>query len=311
MNPIRNILVIVDPTARAQPAVAKGAFLAERFSARLELFVCDTQVAWNARLAQHLKETPGAPFEMQPIAWLDSIAEPLRRQGIDVTTEVLTADPLHTVLLDRVRHARADLVMKDTHHHTLAQRTFLTNTDWELIRGCPVPLLLVKPTPWSAVHRVGAAVDPGHVDDKPRLLDHCILAAAETFARRLDGNLHVIHAYIPAAMIAAAVAVPPLVMDTPLEALEAERKEKLRELATLTAEHQASSENVHLETGGVSEVLCRLAREYEIDIMTMGAISRRGLKRMLIGSTAESVLEQLPCDMLVVKGPGLAEPMVS
>ena len=307
MNPIRNILVIVDPTARSQPAVAKGAFLAERFAARLDLFVCDTQVSWNARFALHLKETPRAPFEMRPTAWLDSIAEPLRRQGIDVTTEVSTADPLHTALLDRVRHTRADLVIKDTHHHTLAQRTFLTNTDWELIRGCPVSLLLVKPTPWSAVHRIGAAVDPGHVDDKPRLLDHCILDEAAMFAQRLNGELHVIHTYIPAAMIAAAVAVPPLVLDTPAEAVEAERKQRLQELATLTSEHPTPPANIHLENGGVSEVLCRLAHQCEIDIMTLGAISRRGLKRVLIGSTAESVLERLPCDMLVVKAPGLAE----
>jgi hypothetical protein len=33
----------------------------------------------------------------------------------------------------------------------------------------------------------------------------------------------------------------------------------------------------------------------------MGAISRSGLKRAMIGNTAERVLNQLPCDVLVVK----------
>jgi len=33
----------------------------------------------------------------------------------------------------------------------------------------------------------------------------------------------------------------------------------------------------------------------------MGAISRSGLKRLLIGNTAERVLEHLPCDLLIVK----------
>jgi universal stress protein E len=36
-------------------------------------------------------------------------------------------------------------------------------------------------------------------------------------------------------------------------------------------------------------------------VMTMGAIARSGLKRIFVGSTAEDVLERLPCDALVVK----------
>lgn len=306
MNPIHNILAIVDPTAREQPAVAKGALLAEKFGARLDLFICDTPAARNVRLAQHLRESPGAPLE-QLAPWLESIAQPLRVRGLDVMTEVSAADALDTALLERVKHTCADLVIKDTHHHTIARRTFLTNTDWELIRGCPVPLLLVKQTPWSAAHRIGAAVDPGHMDDKPRLLDRCILEEAGRFAEALGGEVHALHAYIPATVVAAAIAVPPLVIDVPAEALEAERKAKLNELTALTSDFRVPAEHIHLETGGTSEALCHLALRCDIDIMAMGAISRRGLKRILIGSTAETILEQLPCDLLVVKSPNFAE----
>lgn len=307
MSSIHNILVIVDPTAQQQTAVAKAAVLAEKFQARLDLFICDTKAARDLRLAEHLRTSPTAPFEDNLWQILDSLAAPLRERGIDVTRDVLTADPLHTALLDRVKHTCADLVVKDTHHHTVAHRTFLTNTDWELIRGCPVPLLLVKPAPWSPGHRIGAALDPGHLDDKPRLLDRCILQEAERLAKVLDRQLHAFHAYIPAAMVAVAVAVPPLVVDIPAEALAEERKAKLKELSALTSDYGVSAANIHLETGAVTEVLCRLARECEIDIMVMGAVSRRALKRILIGSTAETVLERLPCDLLVVKGPNFAE----
>jgi universal stress protein E len=36
----------------------------------------------------------------------------------------------------------------------------------------------------------------------------------------------------------------------------------------------------------------------------MGAVSRRGLDRLLIGSTAERTLDRLNCDVLVVKPRG-------
>ena len=308
MSSISNILVIVDPTAKQQPAVEKAAVLAERFGARLDLFICDTKAARNLREAARLSESPQAPAKDDLHELLEALALPLRKRGLDVATEVTAADPLHTALLNRVKHTCADLVIKDTHHHTVAQRTFLTHTDWELIRGCPVPLLLVKPTPWSPAHRVGAAIDPGHLDDKPRLLDRCILHEADRLAKALDGELHIIHAYIPAAMItAASVTVPPKVVDVPQEILARERQEKLEEITALTAECLLPAKNIHLETGSVGDVLCRLAREHEIDVMAMGAVSRSGLKRILIGSTAEVVLEQLPCDLLVVKGPNFAE----
>jgi hypothetical protein len=38
----------------------------------------------------------------------------------------------------------------------------------------------------------------------------------------------------------------------------------------------------------------------------MGALSRSGLKGFFIGNTAERLLDELPCDLLVVKQPGFA-----
>ena len=40
------------------------------------------------------------------------------------------------------------------------------------------------------------------------------------------------------------------------------------------------------------------------DVVVMGAIARSGLKRLVIGNTAEAVLDALTCDLLIVKPPG-------
>lgn len=310
MNPIRNILAIVDPTARQHPAVVKGALLAEQLHARLDLFACDTKAARNLRLAEHVRDASQAPFKIDLTSVLESLAQPLRARGLDVTTEWTSADPLPVALLARVKHTCAELVIKDTHHHSLARRTFLTNTDWELIRGCPVVLLLTKATPWSSRFRICAAIDPGHRDDKPMLLDRCILDEASTLAQHLEGELHALHAYIPAAIAtvaATAVSVPPVLIDVSPEVLANERQAKLRQLCALTSDYRVRTDNIHLEVGGVDEVLERLARQLKIDIMALGAVSRSAVKRVFIGSTAESVLEHIPCDLLVVKTPNFAE----
>jgi universal stress protein E len=48
-------------------------------------------------------------------------------------------------------------------------------------------------------------------------------------------------------------------------------------------------------------VLTGLLTDIGADLVVMGAVSRSGLKRLALGSTAERVLDFLPCDVLVVK----------
>lgn len=307
MDRICNILVIVDPTAEEHPAVAKAALLAEKFNARLELFLCDTRTSREARLAASALAKAAELPVMDLKSKLEALAQPLRARGLDVTTETTCSDPLHEMLLDRARRTTAELVIKDTHHHSLAQRTFLTNTDWQLIRGCPVPLLLAKPKAWSSTPRIVAAVDPGHVNDKPVLLDRCILEEAAAVSQRLGGELHLVHAYVPMAIVATATAVPPMAAAVSPEALERERKSKLEEVSALASGCKVAAQNIHLEIGGPGSVLPRVARDIDADMVVMGAISRSGLKRIFIGSTAEDVLEHLPCDALIVKTPNFAE----
>ena len=302
MNPLENILVIVDPTAEQHPCVEKAALLALKLAARLELYVCDTKASREARLAAHMREQSDRPFVIDLKSKLEYLAAPLRERGLDVTTEVECGDPLHVALVDRAQRTTADLVVKDTHHHSLAQRTFITNTDWQLIRACPVPLLLTKPKPWASAPRVFAAVDPGHVNDKPALLDNRIMDYAAVMSKRLGGELHLVHVYLPAAIVAAATSGgAPMAMTVSAEELAKEENKKRELLKDLVVEYRVRDENVHLKVGGPAAVLPHIAGALRADIVTMGAVSRSGLQRIFIGSTAEDVLEQLPCDVLIVK----------
>jgi universal stress protein E len=53
--------------------------------------------------------------------------------------------------------------------------------------------------------------------------------------------------------------------------------------------------------GDVPTRLEAVARRTGAGIVVMGAVSRSALKRLFIGSTAEHLLDRLPCDVLVVK----------
>lgn len=302
MNRIQNILVIVDPTAADHSSLDKAQLLAARFGARVELYICDTKAAREMRLLAERATDPSRLLDVNLKPMLEALAQPMREKGIDVCTELEYADRLADGLLDRTMRTSADLVIKDTHHHSLLKRTLFSNTDWHLIRGCPVPLLLTKATRWGAAPNIVAAVDPGHLNDKPADLDHQILQCGKAFAERLEGTLHAVHAYIPLSIAATAANVAGQMPSTlSPEVIQYEDREKRKELRALTDKYGIPESCLHLELGVATDVLTEKAQDLDASLVVMGAIARTGLQRIFIGSTAERVLEKLPCDVLVLK----------
>jgi universal stress protein E len=74
-------------------------------------------------------------------------------------------------------------------------------------------------------------------------------------------------------------------------------------LRSLAHQHAIAPGHLQLRQGSAVEVLFDVATELPADIVVMGAIARGRLREMLIGNTAERVLDRMPCDILVAKPP--------
>jgi len=312
MKRLDRILAVLDPTTEVQPAVAKAATLARRCGATLELFICDFdpslsgQPFFDTDKLRQLREE----FVTERLTYLEETAEDLRAEGPAVETHVHWDNPTYRGIVRRVEESTPDLVVKDTHYHTVLRRTLFTNTDWNLIRTCPAPLLLVKPGDWPDTPRVLAALDPGHLGDKPAALDHDILEWSELIAARMGGELHAVHAFFPAALLAAATSMGGMPLLTGVSAAEIIGEERRRiagVLGEIVASHEVAPARVHLEQGAAHEVLPRVAEQLGAALLVMGAVSRSRLQEVFLGSTAERVLDRLGCDVLVVKPPDFVE----
>jgi universal stress protein E len=312
MQRLDRILAVIDPTVEAQPAAKRAAQLARSAGASLELFACDFEPALSGApffdtdaLRRMREEFVGRLRER-----LERYAAELRTDGLEVATEVRFDNPLHAGILRRIAEHAPDLVVKDTHYHSPLRRTFITNTDWHLIRSCPVPLLLAKPAEWPRAPRIVAAVDPTHQHAKPAALDGDILDAALRIARCVDGQVEVVHAFFPAALFAATAGLAglPLAVDvaTP-DLLEAERTRVEREVVELAVSRGLPPDAAQVVQGAAAEVLPPYLERVEASLLVMGAISRSRLREIFIGSTAERVLDRLPCDVLVVKPPDFTD----
>ena len=67
------------------------------------------------------------------------------------------------------------------------------------------------------------------------------------------------------------------------------------------AKARVSRKGRHLVARHPIDAIEQTAKATRAALVVMGAISRSGLKRLTIGNTAESVLDHVACDLLVVK----------
>jgi universal stress protein E len=145
-----------------------------------------------------------------------------------------------------------------------------------------------------------AAVDPFHTHSKPADLDARLLDFGGEVARLFKSSLHVFHAYMPLVdMVPLPTAAMPI--GPPPEAEEAHVELINSELDRLASSAGVPPRARHLRMGVVSSELCAAAKSTRASIVVMGAVSRSALRRIFIGSTAEAVLDQLACDVLVLK----------
>lgn len=300
----QKILVVIDPTAKEQPALERAAWYAKRSGAALELFICDyDQYLAGERFfdSASLQKARQSLIDNH-VRRLKERAKGLAAAGLSVSVDARWDRPLDEGIVRKALDSKADMVVKDTHYHTVLRRSVFSNTDWNLIRSCPVPLWLVKPRPVAERARVVAAVDPLHERDKPAELDHRILTVAKRVSAAAGGELHVFHAYDIAPALAVSADSMTMPISLPVrEIAEALKQQHSEAVFALTDGHEVTRDNVHVHEGSARQLLVTLTEQLNADLVVMGAISRSGLQRLFLGSTAEQTLDHLPCDILIVK----------
>lgn len=167
-----------------------------------------------------------------------------------------------------------------------------------MIRHCPQPLWLVHHDAWRG-QRLCAALDPLHASDKPAALDHRLIAAAcqleASLGLRAD-YLHT-HAALPRSLLFDAE------MLAGYERFVLQHEERHRQAFDdlLAAYPEIAAERRHLLAGYAEQAIPDFVRANDIDLLLMGAVARGHLDNALIGQTAERVLEEVECDLLVLK----------
>jgi universal stress protein E len=306
---IRRILVAIGDTTRAPSSeLRKAAALARAAHATVELFHAidepDPERGFPETVTREEFEQHRAKIAGKYRRRLERFAHDPTLRGVTVRCTALWDYPPHAAVIRRALAAHSDLVIATTRGRRFGARLLLRNTDWELIRHCPVPLLLVKSPRAYQRPLVLAAVDPYHKHARPADLDARLLEAGAHIAKLLHGSLQVFHAYRPLVTVEPMVGTAaPLVM-LPPEAEAVHTEQVMHTIGQLAEKAGIPRSRCHLRMGEVADQLSAFARRSGAAIVVMGAVSRSAIMRWFIGNTAERTLDRLTCDVLVVKPRG-------
>lgn len=303
------VLAVIEPEINPQEVVLRAAWLADITGSNLHLLLCDADVSAlsDTIFVSNEARDIAADIRAAQLEMIDELALPARERGLEVTTQVLDERPIADGVVYTALNRNPLFVVKGTQYHSEAQRAIFVDTDWQLIRGCPFPLWFVKPHQMAGKPLIIAAVDPMHSHDEVASLDQLIIEHGKNIAAKSGGELHLLHTWQPMTGIGAAATrtFKPvrLAVDELSERIGTEHREKLDELA---AANGIDADHTHQLAGRARDLLPYVARERNADLVIMGAMARSAMERMIIGSTAEKVLDHLPCDILILR-PDAAE----
>lgn len=280
---MRHILIVWEFGDGLNLLLAKAARLLRHTDARFQLVaflskavqqqtgLTDPQAA-SAELKQQLQQTPLAELNAQ--------------------LEVVIEDDIAAWLSRYCSHQHVDLVVKAGHR---TEQLFYTPTDWQLIRQLTCPLLLTSQHKTRQPAHILAAVDLQNSDPVQQLLNTEVCRFAGRIAAELQAQLHLVQVE-PVSQV-----LQDLDLANPATALAKASPALQARLSAFADELGLAGAQLHIRAGVVEQQIQQLARELQTELVVLGSIGRSGLSGILLGNTAEQVLQQLRRDVLVVK----------
>jgi universal stress protein E len=60
---------------------------------------------------------------------------------------------------------------------------------------------------------------------------------------------------------------------------------------------------IHLEESLAEDAILEAINKYQIELLVMGTLARKGIAGFFLGNTAERLLPQIPCSLIAIKPP--------
>ncbi|MCE2571887.1 universal stress protein [Motilimonas eburnea] len=184
--------------------------------------------------------------------------------------------------------------------------------DMTLLRKCPCPIWLHRPTSRpKKQQKVAVALDPNVTDDKQYYLALRLLEIAKSIADTTEHPLQIFTCweYLSQSYLADHARLD---IDTEQLAAEEQRVQQRHQnqLEEIIEKSDISDDfEVHYLHGRPDDMIPDAVAKQHIDVLVMGTLARTGIFGLVIGNTAENILQSINCSLVALKPKGFESPI--
>lgn len=314
MKRFKNILLVCNFEVKQDIAVERAVSLAKQNEAHLTVFSVVKELPANVNMAITIMP----PQELLDLAinnrqkQVDALVADMSRQGINASAQVVIGTPFLEVIRQVLRD-KHDLVILAAEGKSGVMARLFGSTSMHLMRKCPCPVWVVKPTGHAKYKRVLAAVDltSDFPDPEHESLNPLILQLASSMAKTDKSELHVVQVW--SVFAEGYMEGRGGMSNKSIKRMRKQVKQQYeiwleRLLASVSLIKFVTQRHL-LRNNNAPKAIVKLAKNKNIDLLVLGTVCRTGLAGFFIGNTAEKVLSEVNCSVLTVKPKGFVTPV--
>lgn len=229
----------------------------------------------------------------------EQAAASLCAKNLKAIAIVLYGDPKYQ-LRERARESHADFLITGSHGDSKSRRFILGSVASSLLRHAPCSIEIVRPRTSSAPARKILLATDGS--------DPSVLAARSLAARPWPSGTEVrvlsaVELIVPTGY---ALFEPPMIDTTVLEAARGQAMKHAQDSIAgareiLSAAGLPTSESISVLLDPPKTIILNEAAQWGADLIVVGSHGRRGIDRLLLGSTSEAVAGHADCSVEVIR----------
>lgn len=230
--------------------------------------------------------------------WLELLSDEAGREGVKAQHHLVDGSPADAICA-AAEELKADLVVIGSHGYTGLKRLLLGSVAERVVRHCHSSILVARPPLIDAHGFRHILVPTDFGDSSERALEQATMLAAR------DASIDLLHCWQTSELIDGTID-PVAVTSASAAVIDEITRDAERTGQSWVAKAASGERNVafHMHEGrpthGVQSFIEESQRPY--DLVAVGTHGRTGIKRVLMGSVAETTVRYSPCSVLVARG---------
>lgn len=299
MNRFKRILVATDTRLSDHPIVNEAAEIANNNKASLKIVDVVPEFPWSVRLTLNNHEHMRKLIAQEKQGELERLAVSIRQMGVEAETKVLLGKTSIEIIREVLRGDH-DLVLRVAKGIDSTRKSFFGDTAFRLLRKCPCAVWLVSPKTTPKFKHVLGCVDTSTGDSVDAELNDTVYELASAISHYHDGRFSIIHAW----SIWNEQMLKSRMRPDAFDEMERDSRDQVARLLDKFLQNHGTdirAQHVHVVRGEPPSVIEGFVKGSDVDLVVMGTVARAGMAGMLMGNTAEQILNRIDCSVLAFK----------